>query len=175
MRSPVRTITVLSMDRECCWLPKGVDDEGNAVPTLILDARVFKDTPDGGHDGRSYFVQRKLVAKTELLREKLHRLKRFLSRQRSRPTVAVHVYCNRGKHRSVALAEQFFLLLWHVRERWAAFDEIKLKHRSFDYHGHLHRRCYWCRTGQGYSWGETKQALTEEFVLPLWEAIHIYE
>ena len=161
------------MDRHCCWLQRGVDDEGNAVPTLILDARVFKDTPDGGHDGRSYFVQRKLVAKTELLREKIHALKRFLSRQRSRPTVAVHVYCNRGKHRSVALAEQFYeLLAKHVRDRWAHFHEVRLTHRSMERHNNHHRGRQLCRLGRISSW-ETKKGLTADYVVPLWDGCRI--
>ena len=161
------------MDRTCCWLQNGCDDEGNDVPTLIIDARCFHDTPDGGHDGRSYAVQKKLVAKTEKLRFKIHALKRFLSRHRRAPTVAVHVYCNRGKHRSVALAEQFYeLLAKHVRDRWAHFHEVRLTHRSMERHQHHHRGCELCRLGRISSW-ETKQRLTADYVVPLWDGCRI--
>ena len=159
----------MDRDRKCCWLQHGWDDEGNAVPTLIIDARCFHDTPDGGHDGRSYAVQSKLVAKTALLRWQVQRLKRFLSRHRRAPRVAVHVFCNRGKHRSVALAEQFYeLLAKHVQEYWAYFDEVRLIHRSLDRHRHEHHGCTLCITGRISVW-ETKQRLTAEYVVPLWD------
>ena len=169
-----RVITFLSMDRNCCWLQLGWDDEGIAVPTLILGAICFKDRPNHRHDGRSYAVQSELVAKTAHLREKVHALKSFLSRVRRAPNVAVHVYCNRGKHRSVALAEQFYqLLAYHVREPWLNIDEVRLVHRSFDWHKHFHHGCHLCATGQGPRRGETKRALAAKYVLPLWDGCRI--
>ena len=166
-----RVITVMSMDRDrnCCWLQRGMDDEGNAVPTLVIDARCFHQTLDGGHDGRSHAVQRKLVAKTPRLRWQVQRLKRFLSRHRQAPRVAVHAFCNRGKHWSVALAEQFYQLLAnHVREYWAYFDDVRLIHRSLDRHRHEHKGCTQCLLGR-ISPLETKQRLAAEYVVPLWD------
>ena len=143
------------------------------MPTLILGAICFKDRPNHRHDGRSYAVQSELVAKTAHLREKVHALKSFLSTHRGKREVAVHVWCKAGKHRSVALAEQFHeLMRRHVAEIWAHFDDVRLFHRSLKVHQHHHWGCNQCRTGQAPS-GETKQALTARHVLPLWDGCRI--
>ena len=168
-----RVITFLSMDRNCCWLQLGWDGEGVAVPTLIVDARCFKDFPDNSHDERSYAVQSQLVTKTTHLREKVHALKSFLRTHRGKPEVAVHVWCKVGKHRSVALAEQFHeLMRRHVTEIWAHFDAVRLIHRSIETHRHHHWGSNQRRTGRTPS-GETKQALTAKYVLPLWDGCRI--
>ena len=96
--------------------------------------KLFYDDPVE-HDGRNHSVQQRILEKHL---EKLRGLMRDVKKEMQasvETTYALNLWCNHGKHRSVASAELFATVFQ------AMGKTVELDHKSL----RVHRRCCLCR------------------------------
>lgn len=114
-------VEVYSHDKSCCY-------EYVRGPNLArFDVREFRDSPSN-HDGRHYGIQESLLCKEYKFLMLCSRVKAHMRRHRG-DRCSLAFYCNRGKHRSVAVAEIMFSLV-------SSLADCEIEHVSLDYHKH---------------------------------------
>ncbi|CAK0860895.1 unnamed protein product [Prorocentrum cordatum] len=161
------SIYIMSMCSKCCYVEVGTGRNGQAIPTLVLNAKQGFFDPqsrDEKHDGRAFSIQETFVKKTDKVRRLVRQAKVFVNEHLGKTDdIAAHAWCNASKHRSVACTELFCQLFNSLE----VFKGCGYYHSSLRNHGHGHKWCQECNRGATPDRMAVKSALLEH-LLPLW-------